>query len=388
MNSIIEFPTDIKNREFGFFTFGNKSMIRHLSFKSAEELKIFLEKTVPCDAFSSSAYYEHPTAKMNEKAWFGADLIFDIDADHIPTSCNKTHDQWICRDCGHADKGRVPEKCPECKSQKLDVNSWPCEICLNSAKRETSQLVDMLTQDFGFPEEEMHVFFSGHRGYHVHVQNEEFKRSDTIARKEVVDYICGLGFDLTLHGFDIKGVGPKHAFSEGLNNFGWRRRILSCMNDPTREPNRKDYRAADMKDISVLSAKREEKKPKEPRSERLTPSKPARWKKAIECCKDSVSAKIDTVVTTDVHRLIRLPNSLHSKTGLRKVEFPLSSVNDFDPFKSAVALKKSAVRVSVFNSPEFRLGEETFGPYKSQKVELPIAAAVLLVCKDRAEVIE
>ena len=349
-NAILGSPANIKNREFGFFTLGKKSMVRHLSFKSAEELKIFLEKTVPSDAFSSSAYYEHPTAKMNEKAWFGADLIFDIDADHIPTSCNKTHDQWICKDCGHADKGQVPEECPKCKSQKFDVNSWPCEICLNSAKLETSKLIDILIQDFGFPEKETHVFFSGHRGYHVHVENQGFKGVDTITRKEVVDYIRGLGFDLTLHGFDDKRSKVKHALSEGLDNFGWRRRILRCIDDPER--------------------------------------KRAPTKRAIENCRESLSAKIDTVVTTDVHRLIRLPNSLHSKTGLRKVEFPLSNVNDFDPFKSAVALEKGTARVSVFNSPKFRLGEEIFGPYNSQEIELPIAAAVLLICKGRAEVME
>jgi DNA primase small subunit len=290
---------------------------------------------------------------MNEKAWFGADLVFDIDADHIPTSCDKTHDKWICRDCGRAHKGQVPEKCPKCKSQKLDVKSWPCEICLNSAKIETSKLVDMLTQDFGFPEKEMHVFFSGHRGYHVHVENEAFKDVDAIGRKEVVDYICGLGFDLTLHGFDDKRSESKQVLFGDLNNFGWRGRILGCMSDPVRNAQPK-----------------------------------ARATKAIERCKDSAAAKIDTVVTTDVHRLIRLPDSLHSKTGFRKVEFSLSNMNDFDPFKSAVALKKDTALVSVSDSPKFRLDDETFGPYTAQEVKLPVAAAVLLICRGRAEVVD
>jgi len=100
------------------------------------------------------------------------------------------------------------------------------------------------------------------------------------------------------------------------------------------------------------------------------------------------AAKIDTVVTTDIHRLIRIPETLHGKTGLKKVEFPASAIGDFDPFKDAVAFKKGAVTIFVYDAPKFRLGEGIFGPYKNQKVELPTAAAMLLICRDKAEVVE
>jgi hypothetical protein len=42
--------------------------------------------------------------------------------------------------------------------------------------------------------------------------------------------------------------------------------------------------------------------------------------------------------------------------------------------------------VFVSDVPEFRLGENMFGPYKRKTVELPTAAAILLICKGRAEV--
>ena len=100
------------------------------------------------------------------------------------------------------------------------------------------------------------------------------------------------------------------------------------------------------------------------------------------------SAEIDTVVTTDIHRLIRLTDTLHGKTGLKKVEFPVSAIEGFDPFKRAVVFKTGSVSVLVSDAPEFRLGDEMFGPYKKQKVVLPTAAAMLLVCKGRAGVIE
>jgi DNA primase small subunit len=115
---------------------------------------------------------------------------------------------------------------------------------------------------------------------------------------------------------------------------------------------------------------------------------PETWRKIVEFCAQNQSAKIDTVVTTDIHRLIRLADALHGKTGLRKVGFPISNIEDFDPFKSAVAFKKGTVSVFVSDAPEFRLGDENFGPYKKQKIELPTAAAVLLICRNRAEVVD
>jgi DNA primase small subunit len=110
------------------------------------------------------------------------------------------------------------------------------------------------------------------------------------------------------------------------------------------------------------------------------------WLKVAEYLTNLASAKVDTVVTTDIHRLIRMNGTLHGKTGLRKIEFPLGKLDYFDPFKEAVAFKDGIAKVFVSRAPEFRLGGKMFGPFHDQEVELPTAAAVLLVCKGRAEV--
>ncbi len=88
-------------------------------------------------------------------------MIFDIDADHIAISCSKVHDKWTCGNCGFTGKGIEPEKCLVCGGEKFEVSTWPCENCLGSAKMETVKLLDILTQDFGFSEKELHVFFRG-----------------------------------------------------------------------------------------------------------------------------------------------------------------------------------------------------------------------------------
>jgi DNA primase small subunit len=392
--TILTTPTRIESREFGFVIFDERGMLRHVSFKSAGELKSFLEKSVPSDAYFSCAYYDQPTADMDRKGWLGADLVFDIDADHIPTPCGKVHDEWSCGGCGFVGKGLTPDRCPACGSEKFDVKIWPCNVCLDSAKAEAVKLLDMLSRDFGFSEKEIHAFFSGHRGYHVHVENEAIEKLDAVARREIVDYVGGLGLDTVFHGFDEEAMKTSSFLGNtSLNHMGWRERMFQGMHDFILNAKPEDYRNAGLTSniIEAIMKNKDAILKNWDDARRWGVIKGVgfgTWKKIVELCLNSQSAKIDTAVTTDIHRLIRLTDSLHGKTGLRKIELPLSEINDFDPFKSAVAFKKGNALVFVSDSPEFRLGDETFGPYRNQKVELPAAAAVFLVCKGRAGVVD
>jgi len=384
-------PTCIEKREFGFLLFNEQSMLRHISFKSSGELKFFLEKNAPSNVYYSCAYYEQPEAEMDRKGWLGADLIFDIDADHLLTPCNKIHDEWSCIGCGFVSRGLTPEKCPACGCQKFTLRTWLCKDCLDSAKAETIKLLDILVQDFGFSKKEIRVFFSGNRGYHVHVENEEVKTADNISRREIADYV--LGFDAVLHGLDGKNWQIRQN-SKSLNSniFGWQGRMIKNIRYLILNAKKEDYKALGLSsNIAATLIKNKEALLKS--FDEGGYLKATRgigfetWKRIAKCCVTSQSAKIDTVVTTDVHRLIRLANTLHGKTGFKVAECPLSSIESFDPFKSAVAFKKGTVVIFVSDSPEFRLEEETFGPYRRQRVELPTAAAVLLLCKGRAKVV-
>ena len=74
-----------EEREFAALLMRDKIMVRHKGFKTRGELQSFLRSLIPSDVYYSSAYYEQPDAsEMGMKGWIGADLIFDIDADHIP----------------------------------------------------------------------------------------------------------------------------------------------------------------------------------------------------------------------------------------------------------------------------------------------------------------
>jgi len=386
-------PSMIERREFGFALFEGW-MLRHKSFKHNDELKDFLQNSVPSDAYYSCAYYEDPTADMDRKGWLGADLVFDIDADHIPTPCDKLHDKWVCGVCGLTGKGLTPSNCPACGAEKFEVNTWPCEVCLDSAKTETIKLLDALTQDFGLSENDVHVFFSGHRGYHVHVESEATRTVDAISRKEIVDYVTGLGLAVSFYGLGGKSFRetPSSQVSPS-SELGWSRRLTLGMQNFIL-----NAREEDLMEIGL----------KKKKAEKLLSNRNMilenwlkrgtwgavkgigfeTWRKIAEYSAKIQSARIDTVVTTDIHRLIRLTSTLHGKTGLKKVEFSVSVIDDFDPFKSAIAFKSGAITVFVTDAPEFRLGDEIFGPYRKKSVELPTAAAMLLICKGRAKEIE
>jgi len=391
--STIPPPTSIEKREFGFLLFKERIMLRHKGFQNVDSLREFLKATVPSDTYYSGAFYEKPEEDMEQKGWLGADLIFDIDADHIPTPCAKVHDTWVCNNCGFVGRGAPPEKCPACGEQKFDEKTWLCEVCLESAKAETMKLIDLLMRDFGFSAEEMHVYFSGHRGYHLHVESEEVQALDPMGRKEIVDYIMGIGLETVFHGLVEKRSRKKSPILAGpdLGGLGWRGRIARGTYEflLTATPEELEKIGLKKAAIDILTQHKERivESWKEQGPWGIVKGISAQsWRKIAQRAVEKQSVKIDTVVTTDVHRLIRLTNTLHGKTGLRKVEVPIAGIERFDPLKSAIAFKEGVVTVFVSEAPQFRLGEEIYGPYERQRLELPTAVALLLLCKGAAEV--
>lgn len=390
--SEIQPPVFIKKREFGFLLLKEGIMLRHKAFRDVDDLRSFLKRVVPSDVYYSSAYYERPEREMEEKGWLGADLVFDIDADHIPTPCAKTHDRWVCTSCETTGRGLTPQECPACGERRFDERIWPCEVCLESAKAETMKLIDMLMRDFGCLPEEISVSFSGHRGYHVHVESEEIRMLDQMARKEIVDYLVGIGLETGFHGLEGSGTRARVLAGPSLDDSGWKGRIARGTYEFLLTATAEELEKIGLKKKSINAIIRHKK-------ELLESWKEAgpwgivkgigieSWRKIAEHGVTKQSVKIDTVVTTDIHRLIRLGNTLHGKTGLKKIEVPITEIEDFDPFKDAVVFKEGTVTVLVSDAPKFRLRDEVYGPYREEKVELPTAAAMLLLCKRAAKVV-
>ena len=154
----LKLPDRFGRREFAFVIFGGKGMIRHTGFEKKTYFTDFLRDKIPSDVYYSSAYYQKPGAPtMQEKEWMGAELIFDLDSDHLPDAGKLSYDKQ-----------------------------------LELVKKEFQKLVnDFLLNDFGFEEKYVELYFSGGRGYHCHVKDPKILNLDSNERREIVDYITG-----------------------------------------------------------------------------------------------------------------------------------------------------------------------------------------------------
>lgn len=383
----VKAPPEIKQREFGFLSFGGRSMFRHIAFDDVNQLRSHLAENTPAHAYYSAAYYSAPEAEMEYKGWLGADLVFDIDADHIDTPCKADHDRWRCRACGEEGTGRAPERCPSCGKAAFEEETWLCDRCLEAAKYEAQKLLDILIQDFGFSPGELEVNFSGNRGYHVHVRSPHVRGLGQLARREIVDYIMGIGIKPEYQGLSSRMRGGPPSLLED----GWRGRSVKALYDYINDATPDAIKALKLGRATTANLL-------EHRDEILRllmerhPSSIVRYvdPKALErlmeaAVKEQASA-IDTVVTTDVHRLIRLPNTLHGKTGWLAQTVAIDDLEDYDPLASAIAFTDGTERVYVRRAPRFRIGDETYGPFEEERVELPLAAALFLLCKKAARV--
>jgi DNA primase small subunit len=105
------------------------------------------------------------------------------------------------------------------------------------------------------------------------------------------------------------------------------------------------------------------------------------WQGIVKHAIKRETVAIDTVVTTDIHRLIRMPETLHGKTGLKKTRIDADKLKDFDPLRDAIAFREGTITVHINDAQQIRLGEQVYGPYRNETVRLPTAVAVFLLCK-------
>jgi DNA primase small subunit len=328
-HGLVEIPPKMASREFGYIPFGG-GMIRHLSFKGAGELVAELVRQGPSSVYCSNAVYERPTLQMDEKGWTGAELIFDIDADSIPTPCKTKHDWWYCQDCHKGGMGPKPARCSRCRSTSVEQMHWSCRECLNATKEHVRRLVDFLTDDFGVERERIRLYFSGNRGYHAHVEDDRFEMADPPMRTDVANYIRGTGFNM-------KAMQDK---TRSLSGLGWGGRANLFLKSSA--PMKKNQKTTDQ----IVAAN---------------------------------AALIDESVTTDVHRVFRMPGTLHGSSGMLKMR--VHSLEDFDPQTHPVVLGEETVTIQVNYAPEFYLKGKRFGPYDSTPVSLPTYAAVFLLAR-------
>ena len=370
----IELPDRFGRREFAFVFFGGKGMMRHIGFEKKINFTNFLKEKNPGHAYYSSAYYQKPdAATMQEKNWMGAELIFDLDSDHIPNA------------------------------EKLDYAEQ-----LEIVKKEFYKLVDdFLLNDFGFDEKYTELYFSGGRGYHCHVKDPKILCLDSNERREIVDYITGkdLKESLVFHEqvTGTKRYGRK-SYPSGKtlrmptpDEPGWRGRISKGTIEIVNEIIKSEDPIEKLKDYGVKQTDAEkllkdlsEERIRRIKEGRLDQSKTIRkffLNNALRKTAVSISAgETDEPVTCDVKRLIRLPGSLHGKTGFKVAKISLDKLNDFDPLRDVVVLPDNPVKVELKQPLNIKMKGEEFN-LKQEKQELPVYLAVFLIGRKMANII-
>lgn len=356
---LIETPGDVDKREFGYAQFGARGMVRHLSFRNAGELIATLITQVPSDVYCSNALYRFPTLPMQEKQWLGADLIFDIDGKDLNLPCVPSHSYPVCSNCGHVSPPSEKEyACPACGNKKADHVSIPCAKCVDGSKKEARHLVEFLTGDLGIARENIDVYFSGNNGFHFHIRDDSYRPLDSQARSDLVGYLAGVGL-LTESIGVRRAPGGDLAFVKfprsGLGS-GWRKKV------------------ADKLKIDATSTIRLTNIVKEKGY--------AQFKAELDRTTREMGVRIDPQVTTDVHRVFRMPGTLNSKSGLAKAK--VSDLDSFDPFVDACLLGDAKVKVKLKTHVKAKLKGENYNISK-ETAELPAYAAVYFICKGLAE---
>lgn len=384
-------PDRFAKREFGFMFFDRDFVMRHMGFPSRAALKKYLVEQVPSHAYYSCAYYEKPDAPtMSEKKWLGADLIFDLDADHVE-----------------------------------GAKSLPYEKMLERVKVEVIRLIDeFLLGDFGFDADDLKIVFSGGRGYHVHISSAKVLKLSSHERREIVDYI--IGTDL-----DMDWVFPPTPFEAGrfkdrvdvehrrtmprLEDGGWRARIRKGIDDllaqleglPREESVKLLGEIADESEkeigkktiegvyddlfIGSKGRKGADRMRSEDTFEVFSDKRRAdAFVSMVETrVKPRMKGETDEPVTSDIKRLIRLPSSLHGKTGFEVIPMSRDVLTTFDPFNDAVpeAFGMKPVRVRLEKPASVRLKGSQFD-LDAGESEVPEFAAVYLVCRRLAIIIK
>ncbi len=391
-----EMPERYTRREFGFMLWpdrpGPPPFFRHKAYGNRKSFHDYLAFKGPHSCYYSTAFYRSPgEMKMADKGWLGAELIFDLDADHLD----------------------------EAEAAKARGEEMPIEDQLRIVKDQFRRLLDeFIFGDFGIDPKDVFLTFSGGRGYHAHVMDPKMLALDNKARREIVDYITGKvptlkGTDepdlspfIWEKALDVRGQGNwakvrKAQYIHPVDAPGWQGRLTRSLVQVLQE-RVLDADSADAEQWLVKEVDGVGKKSAETFIETFDAAKLERISKGFleqgttikRVCKHVLGqsalalgkGETDEPVTADVKRLIRLPGSIHGKSGLRVVTLTRDQLDDFDPFRDAVAFTMDPVKMTPRSDQTVTLAGEAVSVKGGDETEVPMAHAVWMCARQQGTI--
>jgi len=371
----IDGPPAANEREWGHIPFtpgAGTTMVRHQSWidiAGGGSLSDFLAREQPRHVYFSAGRYRDPGAgRMSGKGWRAADLVFDLDADHLPS---------------------------------VDPDATSYADMLAACKDALFDLLDFLEDDFGFAAHDTEIVFSGGRGYHVHIRTDGVLNLGRDQRDEIVEYVRGpdIEFEDVVRTESVEGIGLKNPTQKRTlpTDGGWSARVhrqLMALADEVRDLSEDEaldrlrqfpgvgegkasaIRRAALNNHDELAAGNID----------VHPAVVSLAKQLFERVLETDAAPIDEPVTTDINRLIRLPRSIHGGTGLVVTPIDRDDLADFDPLDDAVPEQfrghEVAIEVTDPGSGEFDGEAFTIQEGESHVEE---ALGVFLMARGRAE---
>jgi len=358
--SQIVFPPAVESREFGA-GWRNKIDFRHKSFGGERDLTEFLVRAAPFYISYSTARYSLPAARpMEKKMFLGADIAFDLDK---------------------------PREVPE-----HEHNSVFCSICFGCTRADAVLFVEeFLFGDFGFSEKDVLLNFSGSKGFHFHIRSPAVEQLSSNGRKQLCDYAAALNVS-TDFLFEKKKFGTRkndYALAgPSLQDGGWKSRAYQEISTLLQSADEEALKAEGLssKKAKLLLEKKEVILQKIAVGDYGAPEGFEEfWRGVAQKAVANSRVELDTPVTFDLARLIRLPQTLHGDSGLVAKIVSRKELESFDPLRDAVAFPKGAVGVTPLQDVELEYFGKQVLLKAGERQPCPLGLAIMLLRKGKAK---
>lgn len=358
----IKFPPKSQNREWGYIPWDSDRMLRHKTLNEIKTENTFNTKFSPKHVYFSASQYKDPGAKnMDLKKWVGSDLIFDLDADHLPSV-----------------------------DEEDNFNTT-----LSKCKDSFINLIKILKNDFNF--NNITIIFSGRRGYHAHIRNNEVQEMRSDERIEIANYIQShIEEDIenlmkNTHFRKEKYKEYKLIYNNNIISSKFHKFLINILKEYDSKNLKKfkqEYNITDEDDeiIEELNNLQKEKHLlklgfiKENKYQKLL-------NKFFNIYKEKRKVKIDQPVTTDTNRLIRLPGSLHGGSGLKVTRISsFKELKEFNPLENAIPekFKQTNIKIKTTEETNFRMNNEKYNFKPNEKIKVPEYVGIFLMSRDKA----
>jgi DNA primase small subunit len=263
-----------------------------------------------------------------------------------------------------------------------------------------------LLPDFNIEIDKLKVAFSGHRGYHLKIEDNYLRILTSDQRREIVNYITGEGISYEILGLRRKG---ENIFGFSRDTIGWPQKISREIEALLTKPNleiesilsdRNTFNLSQSFIENLLNYKKDYLATIQDSNNNnwtLVSSNLEMWHKFLDPIVAKIGIEADVPVSIDTHRLIRYPGSLHGQTGFKVQELLLDEIELFNPLDEQTEKLDPVVFISKLKTiqkleiieqevPATKIKGETYGPYKiGDKVEVPHHIAIFLLCKGVAK---